>query len=588
MNFSLLQADSIKEFGFTFGNLRLEPDGTLINSDEAIHLTPKELAALRILLANPNRIVTAAQLKEMLWPDVYVTADSVPRCISSLRSRLGADVNIRTIYKRGYRLESPVHRYSSSQPDNLPRLAIVPFEVAMFVPEHLGVAFAEEAAAHLASVQPPTVRLLAHESVLTLAGTGLSALEIGKKVGADLVLSGTLQASALFLRLRAEMIRVEDGAAIWVEDFVASREHPAILQQRLSDRLCYRLGRHLPVSLAPFVSAAESTEPDPAYDAFLEARFESHIREPHRMQHAMNLLRKSADLNRNNLAVFEQLVRVSTDQCLYGYVSPAEAAEQIRRAADSFPETGHASTTILPALGWLLFHVEHQLPFAMRMLNEESPSGFDSWSNGLRIMLAMSRGRFDEARDLLDEALCDDPYAPSLHAHLAWAHHLAGCVTESIAQAQRCLDLFPGDERSELFAALILAFNNDADRAADLAHQVVQRRPSLDFAAAVEAYALARTDRRREASAILERLQWLGRERYVMRSFTAAAYAELGDIASALGELQAAEQAHCPWFFQVLADPRLTRLHGDPQFDGMRRRLVTMENSLPPEVACFS
>src|SRR5689334_6864395 len=106
MDHTLLQADS----GFTFGNLRLEPDGTLLRGEESIHLAPKELAALRVLLTHPGHIVTPAQLKQSLWPDVHVTADSVPRCISSLRARLGSEANIRTIYKRGYRFESAVHR----------------------------------------------------------------------------------------------------------------------------------------------------------------------------------------------------------------------------------------------------------------------------------------------------------------------------------------------------------------------------------------------------------------------------------------------------------------------------------------------
>src|SRR5258708_3713275 len=103
MDRSFLPEDSETEEGFTFANLRLEPDGTLLRGDESLHLAPKELAALRVLLAYPGRIVTPAQLKEFLWPDVHVTADSVPRCISSLRSRLGPQVRIRTIYKRGYR-----------------------------------------------------------------------------------------------------------------------------------------------------------------------------------------------------------------------------------------------------------------------------------------------------------------------------------------------------------------------------------------------------------------------------------------------------------------------------------------------------
>jgi DNA-binding winged helix-turn-helix (wHTH) protein/tetratricopeptide (TPR) repeat protein len=579
MNQPLLQADSETELGFTFANLRLEPDGTLLRGDDPIHLTPKELAALRVLLANPNRIVTPAHLKETLWPNIHVTADSVPRCISSLRSRLGPEVKIHTLYKRGYRLDSPVHRHSTAPQDTLPRLAILPFQLGLCVPEHLGAAIAEDAATQLGDFQPAIVHVLAWDSLFTLAGQGLTAQEIGRKVGADLVLAGALHTSALFLRLRAEMIRVSDGTQLWTEDLLAPRERPAVLEQRLLDRLAYRLGGQIPISIVAGARGAVDEEAvASAFGAFLWGRYESRSRDPHRMSDAMDLLRKAADLDPSTFAAREQLARVSTGQCLYGYVSPVDAAEQIRREADAIPEIEYTSTAIFPALGWIMFHVEHQLAFASRMLNGASAHGSSSWSTRLRILLTLSRNRFDEARTMLDQALREDPFAPSLHVLLAWTLHLDGRPQGSLDQANRCLALFPGDERAELCAALILAYNNDPQRAAALAHDVGQRQPLLDVAAAIEAYALARADRVADATVILERLQWLGRERYVLRAFTAAAYAELGDVDGAIAELQAAEQARCPWFFQTLADPRLKSLRGNPQFDRMRNQLESMES----------
>ena len=95
---------------FTFGKLHLDADGTLTRGDEVIHLPPKELAALSLLLAHAGQIVTHQQLKKALWGDVHVTDDSVPKCMSSLRELLAPDDCIQTVYKRGYRLSVDVHR----------------------------------------------------------------------------------------------------------------------------------------------------------------------------------------------------------------------------------------------------------------------------------------------------------------------------------------------------------------------------------------------------------------------------------------------------------------------------------------------
>jgi hypothetical protein len=72
-------------------------------------------------------------------------------------------------------------------------------------------------------------------------------------------------------------------------------------------------------------------------------------------------------------------------------------------------------------------------------------------------------------------------------------------------------------------------------------------------------------------------LQWLSRERYVLKCFTPAVYVALGDLDSALSELQAAGDARCPWFFQMLADPRLKPLDGCPEFVEMQSILTRME-----------
>jgi len=72
-------------------------------------------------------------------------------------------------------------------------------------------------------------------------------------------------------------------------------------------------------------------------------------------------------------------------------------------------------------------------------------------------------------------------------------------------------------------------------------------------------------------------LQWLSRERFVLRSFTSAAYAALGDRDEAIAELRAAEEVHCPWFFQMLTDPRMSPLEDDPEFKSMCGILEQME-----------
>ena len=85
------------------------------------------------------------------------------------------------------------------------------------------------------------------------------------------------------------------------------------------------------------------------------------------------------------------------------------------------------------------------------------------------------------------------------------------------------------------------------------------------------------------AQAILERLQWLSRERYVLNTFTPAVHVALGDHESALRELRIAAEARCPWFFQTLADPRLKPLAGEKAFQAMLDQLAGFEQEAAGE-----
>jgi len=660
------------ESGFSFGVFRLEADGTLFRGDEPVHLPPRELAALQFLLAHAGQIVTPLQLKQALWGDVHVTADSVPKCLSSLRAKLEPEECIQTVYKRGYRFSAEVQPHGSVKPGSLPRLAITPFATLFGVPEHLGQAVAEETIARLTRVRNPSVSILARDSVFTLALRGLSAQQIGETLNADLVLTGTLRALPSHFRLRAEMILVREGTQIWVEDLLVDRSRFAGLESELVSRLAFRLfasgvpgagfrssqegtpvswvGSDLPSSLAthrhaaprptklggpaalgdrfqeawpqesdqprlsisaaaePFVERRKRTGRREAYEIYQRGHHEWQTLQRHHMQDGLQLLTRAIELDPSLIAARVDLVNLCIAKSFYGFMPPSVTADLVRRTAElgpvaagvpgkrsllsggsaaglgrwgetSIPELPLGAEPILPALGWISFHVDHDLPAALRAFSVTAHLPHEPSLTRLRVMFALSRHHFDEAIGLLRNALQLDPYSPSLHARLAWALHLASQADESVECVRRTLALFPEDEISLLYGTVILAFNGDTKHATELAQSLGHRSPHFDIASAVQAYALARAGREDEARSILERLQWLSRERFVISSFTPAVHVVLGNHNAALAELHAAADARCPWFFQMLADPRLNPLHDRPEFNELLAILTRMEEA---------
>lgn len=578
-----LSAASLSTFSdreFLFDDLRLDAQGVLTRGNEVIHLPPKELAALRLLLAHAGQIVTVQQLKQALWGDVHVTDDSVPKCVSSLRELISPSDCIQTVYKRGYRLSIEVQRQTPNAPDAPPRLAIMPFGVDPNMPVYLGSAIAEETISLLTADRFSPAHVLARDSAFSLSARGLTAHQVGEALQADLVLTGTLRMLATHFRLRAEMIRVSDGTQIWVEDMLVPQARSVDLETELANRLFIRL------SSADWSFSEEDTTDHPvkdaaarreAWDLFLRGHHEWQSVQRHRMQDGVQHLSRAVEVDPTLYAAHIDLANASVTQEMAGFISPAEAAQQVRKAAEAVPTSFEGAEALLPAVGWIRFHVDHDLPGALRDFATSAHLRHETSITRIRSMFALSRHHYVEAIELITAALRMDSYSPWLNGRLAWAYHLSGEREKSMAQALHALELFPEHGSVSVFGTIILAFNGEAERAVNVAESLVRRSPHLDIASSLYAYALAQAGREQEARSMLERLQWLSRERFVLTSFTAATCVALGDMDGAVAELQAAADARCPWLFQMLADPRIEPIRDRPEVVRIGKVLERME-----------
>ena len=67
-------------------------------------LRPKSFALLRLLVENAGRLLERDTIMAAVWPDVFVTDDSIAQCVGSIRRALGDEAQqlLRTVPKRGY------------------------------------------------------------------------------------------------------------------------------------------------------------------------------------------------------------------------------------------------------------------------------------------------------------------------------------------------------------------------------------------------------------------------------------------------------------------------------------------------------
>jgi|HubBroStandDraft_1064217.scaffolds.fasta_scaffold00095_7 predicted ATPase/DNA-binding winged helix-turn-helix (wHTH) protein len=111
-------ADTNTESGveYRFDNFRLFPRRRLLlrgNIDVA--LPPRAMSVLIVLVERYDRIVSKAELYELVWAKLFVEDNNLMVQISALRKALGRDV-IATIPGRGYQIRAAVQRIGSTGP----------------------------------------------------------------------------------------------------------------------------------------------------------------------------------------------------------------------------------------------------------------------------------------------------------------------------------------------------------------------------------------------------------------------------------------------------------------------------------------
>jgi predicted ATPase/DNA-binding winged helix-turn-helix (wHTH) protein len=103
---------------YQFGEFTLAvSQGCLLKGGEEIKLRPKVYEALKYLVEHPGRLISKQELIQAVWPDAFVTDDSLVQCTVELRRALKDRTQkfLKTVPRRGYLFTGAVTKTSSTQ-----------------------------------------------------------------------------------------------------------------------------------------------------------------------------------------------------------------------------------------------------------------------------------------------------------------------------------------------------------------------------------------------------------------------------------------------------------------------------------------
>ena len=107
------------ETTYQFGEFTLDvAQGRVLKAGEEIKLRPKVFETLKYLVEHAGCLVSKQELMQAVWPDAFVTDDSLVQCTLELRRALDdrAQHLLKTVPRRGYLFTSEVNAAQPTPP----------------------------------------------------------------------------------------------------------------------------------------------------------------------------------------------------------------------------------------------------------------------------------------------------------------------------------------------------------------------------------------------------------------------------------------------------------------------------------------
>lgn len=492
---------------FYLGPLVLKPKQYRLEvAGQAHPLQPKVLELLVFLIVNRDRVVSKEELLRNIWDGAYVSEAALSRAVSKLRKVLRAGGGnaewIKTVYGRGFHFVGPVIEdlavpedtsvVADSPPEEERRLSIGVLPFADRSPNcdqaHLCEGIAEE-----------ILYRLSHVVGLRVAARGVSfqydALadprEVGRQIGVDLVLEGTVGEEGDEIRLGVEVTDARSGLQVWSERL---RQHRRQISA-LPDETAKRIAKTLELRLAPDASGREArrTALSKVYDLYLRGRSLYRQERKKTFVEARRLFTEAIGLDPEYA-----LAHAASAHCsAYLYLVHEPSAENLRLAEESSSRALELAPEVAEA------HSARALTFSMQGCLEEAEVHFRralelDWlsfeANYGFARHCFGRGRLEEAVEFFFRAIEADPtaYAPCSNCASALSAldrkaEAARLQELTLTRVRRRLLRYPDDQRAVCLGAISLARRGREDEALEWA----ARAEALDPLDPVALYNLA-------------------------------------------------------------------------------------------------
>ena len=539
-----------------------QPEPVLVRSDSA--LEPEQVRSDTGL--DPEQRGTPSQDKV-----ADTTVAALPR--RSLRSPLAVLGGAVALAVLAVWLYSGVQGNDASPAvgDPMRSVAVLPFANVGADPEneYFSDGMTEELITALGTVEGLAVA--SRTSAFVYKGRAVDVREIGRTLGVDAVVEGSVRKAGQKLRINAQLVSTASGHRLWSDTYDREADDVFAIQEEIARAIVARMTGAL-AGVADPVAAQRSTRDSEAYDLYLRGRFAWHQRTKEGLVRAIDYFQRSVERAPMYARAHAGLGDAYAVSAFYDYLAPRDAYPKAEASARRALEIDPLLAAPHATLGYILTYYHLDWPraeaeFQRALSIDPDYSTAHQWYANLLTVA----GRFEEAERAMRRAQEADPLSLIANAALGWSFYLAGRHAEAVEQCRGTLALDPNYALAHLWGGWALDALGQPQEARRWIARAMEISPGNELARLSLARHLALSSAgadRDSARMILREIE--GRAsagEYAPSYEIAKVHLALDDRPEALRWLTRAaeERSHSRAFLRV--DPQLRSLRGDPAFE---------------------
>jgi serine/threonine-protein kinase len=410
------------------------------------------------------------------------------------------------------------------------------------------------------------LNVIARTSAFHFKGASIDIREVGQRLGADLIIEGSVRKAGEQLRITAQAIQTQSGHHLWSETFRRELKDVFAIQEEIAQSVVDLLRLHMPEAQGTVRPSAPDLD---AYTRYLRARFLIHQQSPETLQAALEQLRRLAGIYPDYALAHSGMAAASGLLAQFGVVSGRDVYPEVKANAERGyaldPESGYTCTVLGALRAWF----EHRWDEAGRMYDRAlklQPS--HAPAHMFRAMALLCQGEIKAAEAGLRRSIELDPLSASDCARMAYIHHVKGDYQSAAEHLQQSFELDRDYPEARLYEGLLQFQQQRYDAVIQCLSPSVS---PLDIGLLAAAHAKEGSLSRAEEC--MERLHQLAARQYVTPLAEGFAAIGLSDFDLAFKCLDEAID-HKTNFVNLLAvEPFFHPLHADRRFAKLLKKL---------------